>query len=102
MVQYRYLILEPVDRTSSSTLLHKIHGKHVKNTSGSSVTHVACKSKLRSVVRLSMYPCPGNWMAVGCAVVYYARTDHTLSAGIKCRNWKSVGLATSCDMLSNG
>ena len=36
------------------------------------MTRVACESKLRSVVRSSMHPFSGNWMAVGHMVVYYA------------------------------
>ena len=36
-----------------------------------------------------MYPCPGNWMAIGPAVVYYARTAQTFSAGIKCQHCRS-------------
>ena len=37
--------------------------------------HVACESKLRSVVRPFMHPCPGNWLATGHVVVYFARAD---------------------------
>ena len=48
------------------------------------ITHIACESKLRSVVRSYMHPCPGNWVAIGCAVVYSARAAHAFSAGIKC------------------
>ena len=44
------------------------------------MTHVACKSKLRTVVRSSMFPCPGKWVAIGCAVVYCAQTAHAFSA----------------------
>ena len=33
-----------------------------------------------------MYPCPGNWSVTGRAVVYHARTAHTLRAGIKCQH----------------
>ena len=29
------------------------------------------KPKVRSVVRSSMHPCPGDWVAIGCTVVYY-------------------------------
>ena len=43
--------------------------------------HVACESELRSVVRSSMYPCLGNWMAIGRAVVYYASAARTFSIG---------------------
>ena len=49
------------------------------------MTHVACKSKLSSVVRSSMHPCPGNWVAIGSTDVYYARAAHAFSAVIKCR-----------------
>ena len=30
-----------------------------------------------------MHPCPENWVAIGRAVVYYARAAHSFSAGIK-------------------
>ena len=30
-----------------------------------------------------MHQCPGNWVAIGHAVVYYARAAHAFSAGIK-------------------
>ena len=33
-----------------------------------------------------MHPCPGNWVEIGRAVVYYARADQAFSAGIKCRH----------------
>ena len=33
-----------------------------------------------------MHPCPGNWVAIGHAVVYFAQADHAFSAGIKCRH----------------
>ena len=29
---------------------------------------------------------PGNWMAIGHAVVYYARITHAFIAEIKCRH----------------
>ena len=31
-----------------------------------------------------MHPCPRDWVTIGCAVVYYARAAHAISAGIKC------------------
>ena len=34
------------------------------------MTLEACESKLRSVVRSSMHPCPGNWLTVRCTLVY--------------------------------
>ena len=50
------------------------------------MTHESCESKLRSVVRLSMHPYPGNPMAIGRAVVYYAWAAREFSTGIKCRH----------------
>ena len=45
------------------------------------MTHVACESKLRSVVGSSMHPRQG--VATGRAVVYHAQMAHAFSAGIK-------------------
>ena len=51
------------------------------------MTHLACKSKLRlSYVMSYMHPCPGNWVAIGHVVVYFARSAHAFSAGIKCQH----------------
>ena len=36
-----------------------------------------------------MHPCPGNWVAIGHAVVFFPRAAHALSAGIKCRHCMS-------------
>ena len=33
-----------------------------------------------------MHPCPGNWVAIGRAVVYSARAAHAFSAGTKCQH----------------
>ena len=41
-----------------------------KNKLSTSVVHVFCESKLRSVGRSSMHPCQGNCVAIGRAVVY--------------------------------
>ena len=57
-----------------------------KNKPSTSMTHVACESKLRPVARSSVQPCLGNWVAIRCAVLYYARSAHAYSAGIKCRH----------------
>ena len=57
-----------------------------KNKPSTSMDHLACESKLRSVVRSSMHPCPGIWVEIGRAVVYYARAARAFSAGIKCRH----------------
>ena len=48
--------------------------------------YVAGGSKLRSGVRPSMHPYPANLVEIVRAVAYYARADHTFSAGIKCRH----------------
>ena len=50
------------------------------------MTRVACESKLRLVIRSSINPCQGNWVAIGLTVVYYAQAAHTFSAGIKYRH----------------
>ena len=57
-----------------------------KTTSSISMTHVACESKLRSIVRPSVHPRPGNLVAIRSAVVYYVRDARAFSAGIKCRH----------------
>ena len=40
-----------------------------KDKTSTSVTSVACESKLRSVLRSSVHPRPGNWVSTGRAVV---------------------------------
>ena len=66
----QYLVLQiPTDNMS-------------KNTPSPAMAHVACESKLRSVVRSSMHPCPGNWVAIGRAVDYHVR----VAPRIQCRN----------------
>ena len=50
------------------------------------MTHEVCESTLRSVMRSSMHPCPGNRLTIGRAVVYYAKAAHTFSAEIKCQH----------------
>ena len=57
-----------------------------KNKPSISMTHVACESKLCSVVRSSLHPCAENWVAIGCAVVYNDRAAQAISTGIKCRH----------------
>ena len=83
-VQYRHLIPAPVDPTTASTWLYTYAWIACKNNN--LMTHVACKSKLRSVGRSSLYPCPRNWVALGRAVVYYDRAALEFSARIKCRH----------------
>ena len=87
-IQYRYLIHAPVNWTSASAWLYKHPWTTSQNNyrPSTSMTHVACDSKLRLVVRSSMHPCPGNCMAIRCVVVYYARATRTFSAGIKCQH----------------
>ena len=62
------------------TSLHNISEKKPST----SKTHVACNSKLRSVVRSSMHLCQGNWVAIMCAAVYYSRAVHALGTRIRC------------------
>ena len=57
-----------------------------KDKPGTPTSHVACESKLHSVVMSSKHPCPGNWVVFGCAVVYYALAVHAFSTGIECRH----------------
>ena len=54
-----------------------------ENKRRTQMTHVACESKLRSVVRSFMHQCPWNWVAIGHAVVYYA---HAFCAEMICRH----------------
>ena len=42
-----------------------------------SMTDDTCESKLRSIVRLSMHPCPGNWVTIGCAVMSFLGCPRT-------------------------
>ena len=57
-----------------------------KTKTSISMTHVACRSKLRPIVRSSVHPRPGNRVAIRSTVVYYSRAAHAFSAGIKCRH----------------
>ena len=86
-LQYRHLIPAPVDRTSASARLYKHHlATCQKNKPSTSIvareSHVPNESKLRLVVWSPMHPCPRNWMAIGCTVVYYVQAAHV----IKCRH----------------
>ena len=65
----------------------KVYTTCQENKPSTSMTLVACESKLLSVVRSSMYPCPGNWVAIGRAILYYARAAHAFSVGIKCLHY---------------
>ena len=86
-VQSRHLVPAPVDRTfASNCLYYRPCITCQKNKPSTPTTHVACESKLRSVVRSCMHPFPGNLVAIGRAVVYYACAAYAFSAGIKCRH----------------
>ena len=90
-VQYRHSIPAPVDRTSASALFYK----HLlitcqKNKPSSSMTHVACESKLRLVLRSSLHPWPESFVESERTVLYYARDTQASSAGIKFRHWRSL------------
>ena len=68
-LQYRHVIPAPVDLTSTSTWLYKHIWITCQLEKQISDPH-SCESKLRSVVRSSMYPYPGDcWPRVlyqGC------------------------------------
>ena len=83
-VKYSHLIPAPVGRTSASALLYT-HPWIVcqKNKPSTPMPHVARKAKLRSAVMSSMHPFPWNWVAIGCAVVYYVWAAEAYSAGIR-------------------
>ena len=61
-----------------------------KNKPSTLMTHVACESKLLSVVRSFMHQGPRIWVAIGHAVVYHARAAHAFSAGNKCRHCRLI------------
>ena len=72
-----------------------------KNNQSTSMTHVACESKLRSVVRSFIHPWPWNRVTIGRAVVYYARTAYAFSAGIKCRHCRCRVFSYFCNNRDN-
>ena len=72
MIQCRHLIPAPVDRTFANVCLYKHPWIACqKYKPGSLMIDVTCESKLRSVVRSFIYPCPGNSVAIGRVVVYH-------------------------------
>ena len=84
VVHSRYLMPVPVHRMFASAWLYKHPFITCQKRPSTSLTHEACESKERSAVRSSMQPCSGHWMAIGRAVVNYARAAHAFKAGIKC------------------
>ena len=64
------------------------------------MTDEACESKLRSLVRSSVHPYPGNPVAIGRAVVYYAWAAREFSAGIKCRHCKYNAILPTFKVVS--
>ena len=77
------------DDSQCLVVLTPLHGMS-KNKPSTSMTHAACESTLLSNVRSPICPCQRNWVATDRAVLYYARADHTFSAGIKCRHCVTV------------
>ena len=57
-----------------------------KKETSTSMTHVACESKLRSFVRSSVHPCPGDWVAIERLAVHHAPAAQAFGAGIECRH----------------
>ena len=60
------------------------------------MTHAACESKLRSVVRASKHSCP----AIGRTIVYHAQAAHAFSAGIKCQHCSGVPYVVTVTMTN--
>ena len=44
-----------------------------------------------------MHPYPGNWVAIGRAVVYYVWASHAFNAGINCRHCTSIYCRSDCE-----
>ena len=70
----RHLIPAPV---CQCLVVHTLMDYMSKNSPSTPMTHVACESKLRSVVRSFMHPYTGNLVTIGRAVVYQARAALT-------------------------
>ena len=83
-LQYRHLIHAPVNRTSASAWLYKIPWITCqKDMPSTSMTHVACESKLSSVVRSTE---ASILRRMGCN----RACGRIFSAGIKCRYCRSA------------
>ena len=68
-----------------------------KNKPSASLTHVACESKLHTLIQSSVHACPGNWVAIVHAVVYNAGAAHAFSAVIEYRHCIRSG--AQCSLL---
>ena len=92
-LQYRHLIPAPVDWTSECQCqvlqTHMDNMSKTKPRTSMTHVHVACESKLRSVVRSGtcgrIHAQKYGWQTVH-AVVYHARAAHAFSEGITCRH----------------
>ena len=71
-----------------------------KNKPNTWMTHIACESKLLSLVRSSMHSWQGSWVAIGHAVVYSTWAAHAFSAGIKCLHCTSYDIFTTISNLT--
>ena len=88
-VQYRHLILAPIDRMIASDPVVQTPMETCQKIIPSTLlTYVSSESKLHvhSFVRSYMHPCPGTWIASGLAVVYHSRAAQAFSTGIICRH----------------
>ena len=65
-------------------VLHTTMDNMSKHKPTTPMTPVTGESNLRSVVRSSMHPCQGNWVAIERTGVNNAWNDCEFSAGIKC------------------
>ena len=85
-LQYRHLISAPIDRMSASARLYK----HPWITTWQKIRQTHQWHTLlanQSYIQLWVHPCPGNWVAIRRAVVYYAQAVHAFSAGSVCQHW---------------
>ena len=76
-----------------------------KHKTKTTMTHIACDSKLCSIVRSSMHPFPGNWVAIESGVqlcIMYGLPTHLLqklNVGTVLNSYMSGGLLANPYML---
>ena len=102
-LQASYRTLQEVDRTSASARLyqHPIDNMS-KNKPSISMICVACYSNNNNNNNIVIWyysklgsrvwspPYQGNEVAIGHAVMHYARAAHTFSVGIKCQHCRYI------------
>ena len=68
------------------------HGQNAKKISQAHQWHTQLANQ--SYVQFWGHPCPGNWVAIRCAVMYNAWPSHAPSAGMKCQHCRSGWFST--------